>query len=901
MSGRTDWRSLWRSLLSRRQMKADIEDEIAFHIEGKVDALMEEGLSEDEARERALLRFGNEARYKAEMAAASGTRIKRKQREITMDSLIRDLKYSLRQITRNPGFSALLVLTIAVAIGGNVAIFSVLEGIVLRPLPYPEADRLVAVWESPEGERSYQPFTGPDYLDVREQIQSLEEIGVVKAQWFNLSGSDEPLRIRGGLSSASLMDLLGVRPLHGRLYTEAEELEGNNRVVVLSQGLWENQFGGDPEAVGRQINMDGGPWEVIGVMPESFRFPTAWGGRDDTRLWAPLVVPHDPGARSWHSLGAIGRMAPGITPEEVEAELSIIALQLAEAYPNSNAKTRMWVQPMMTRTLGGISSTVVFLLIIVGLVLLIACANVASMLLARGMNRASEFAIRASMGAGTRGLVSQLLTESLVMALIGGGAGILLAFWGVDALKTILPESIPRTQLIEVNLKVLGFASVVTILTGLLVGLAPSLFAARTNLAETIKHGRASRGGTKSRFLSGMVAAQLAVGFVLVNSAIVLAVSYVNVMTQPTNFSTDDVVVTGISLAGPAYESPLQRRTFYHDLAQRVRNFPGVTYAGITSKLPLRGGSNAGVLVRDQVYDPQFHYSMVEHSFVGDGYFEAMGIGLLSGRTFDQRDMEMASVMAEDDSATVELPLVINRAMAEEMWPEVDALGQLVRPAGAAESYRGRVVGIVENVRQWGPERDPLPEMYFPHTAEVWGSFSAQLIVRAGVDTDALSASIRGAVDELDPTLPLAAPITMGRILEDSTAGRRFSMLLVGLFAATALLLIVAGTYGVVSYSVSQRTHEIGVRMTLGAGKSRVASLFLKRVGYLVGPGLALGALGSWSAAQITRSMVYGISPLNPIHMGLAAGVMLLVALAATAVPVFRATGVDPLEALRVD
>jgi len=896
-----DWRSLQRLLFSRRQMEDDIEAEIAFHIEGQVDALMEAGLTEEEARSLARRRFGDKARIEAEMAAASGTRIKRKKREVTMDSIVRDLKYALRQLVRYPGFSLLLILTIAVAIGGNVAIFSVLEGIVLRPLPYPEGDRLVAVWETPEEGRWYQPFSAPDYLDVRDQAQSLEEIGVLDLAWFNFSGGDEPVRIRGGYSSASLMELLGAQPIQGRLYTEAEEVEGNNRVVVLSYGLWRSQFAGDPSVMGNRINIDGAPWEIIGVMPETFRFPTPWGGRDDTRLWAPLALPRDDASRSRHWLGTFARLAPGITIEEAEVELNIIALQLAEAYPDTNAQTRMWVQPIMTRTLGGISSIVAFLLVIVGLVLLIACANVASMLLARGMNRASEFAIRTSMGAGKRGLIGQLLTESLVLALVGGAAGVLLAFWGVDALKAILPESVPRVELIQVNMKVLGFASFVTVATGLLVGLAPSLFAARANLAETIKHGRASRGGTRSRFLSGMVAAQLAFGFVLVNSAIVLAVSYTNVMEQPTNFSKEEVLVTGISLAGPAYDTPQQRRIFYENLVRRVRGYPGVTFAGITSKLPLRGGTNGGVLVREQLYDPSNQQYLVEHSFVGDGYFEAMGIGLLAGRTFDQRDMDMAAVMAEDDSTMVELPLVVNRAMAEEMWPETEALGQLVRPYSAREYYRARVVGIVETVRQWGPERDPLPEMYFPHTAELWGTISAQLIIRAGGDPESLTSSIRAAVDEMDSTLPFATPVTMGRILEDSTAGRRFSMLLVGLFAATALILIVTGTYGVVSYSVSQRTHEIGVRMTLGADKGRVAKLFLGRVGFLIAPGLALGIFGTFAASVTTRSLVYGISALSPLHMTMAAGVMIVVAVAATAVPVLRATGVDPLEALRVD
>ena len=409
-----DWRSLWRRLFSQRQMDDDIEAEISFHIEGQVESLMEAGFTEEEARRKARRRFGNETRIKADMAAASGTRIKRKKREVTMDSIVRDLKYALRQLVRYPGFSLLLILTIAVAIGGNVAIFSVLEGIVLRPLPYPDADRIVAVWETPEEGRWYQPFSAPDYLDVREQVQSLEEIGVLDFEWFNFSGGDKPVRIRGGYSSASLMELLGVQPIQGRLYTEAEEVEGNNRVVVLSYGLWKSQFAGDPGVVGNRINIAGAQWEIIGIMPESFRFPTPWGGRDDTRIWAPLVLPQTEFGRSSHWLGTFARLAPGTTIEEAEVELSIIALQLAEAYPDTNAQTRMWIQPMMTRTLGGISSIVVFLLVIVGLVLLIACANVASMLLARGMNRASEFAIRASMGAGKRGLIRQLLTESLV-------------------------------------------------------------------------------------------------------------------------------------------------------------------------------------------------------------------------------------------------------------------------------------------------------------------------------------------------------------------------------------------------------------------------------------------------------------------------------------------------------
>jgi predicted permease len=736
---------------------------------------------------------------------------------------------------------------------------------------------------------------------VRAQATTLEEFGVISIRWYNLSGGGEPVRVRGGFCTASLLELLGVPPARGRIFTEEEEAEGNNRVVVLSHGLWQSHFGGKPEVVGREISINGEIHEVVGIMPESFRSPTPWGGRDQARLWVPAVLSRDDARRSSHWLGAFGRLAEGVTPEAAEAELGTIAAQLQVAYPNTNARTEMWIQPMMERTLGGISSALVFLLVIVGLVLLIACANVASMLLARGMNRASEFAIRASVGAGKRGLVRQLLTESLFLSLLGGAAGVVLAYWGVGALKAVLPESIPRALAIEVNLQVLLFAIVVTGFTGLLVGLAPALLASRTDLAEVIKHGRLSRGGgaKRNRFLSGLVAAQLAMGFVLVNAAVVMGVSYKNVMDQPTHFATDQVLVTSISLAGPAYEEPEHRRAFYEELLSRARGFPGVVQAGLSSKLPLRGGNNGGVLVRDQLFEPELQRDLVEYSFVDFGYHEAMGIELLAGRLFDQRDMDVAAAQAPADSAVVELPLVINRAMAEGHWPESDALGEVVRANGPREWWRGRVVGIVENVRQWGPTRRPLPEMYFPHTAEVWGPVRGHLIVRTAEDPSALAAAIRDAVREIDAGIPITAPFTMGKVLHDATAGRRFSMLLVGLFAATALLLIVTGTYGVVSYSVSQRTHEIGVRMTLGAEKMRVAQLFLARTGILFLVGLGVGLFGSFAASALTGSMVYGISPMSPLHLAGATGVMILVTVAATMVPVWRATAVDPMEALR--
>ena len=821
-----------------------------------------------------------------------------------MDTTRQDVRFSLRQMARSPWFSALVALTLAIGIGGSTAIFSVLKGIVLRELPYPEPERLVAVWEMQDGSISYQPFSGPDYLDVRAQSTTLQELGVTTGRWFNLAADGSPVRLEGARCTASLFRVLGVPPLHGRSFVEDEETEGNNHVVLLSHGLWQSQFGGEPDVVGRRVPVDGVPHEIVGVMPEDFEFPTPWGGRDTTQLWAPLVPPHEDSDRGWHSFGGVGRLADGVTLAEVEVELEAIAAQLAAAYPDTNAHTQMWVEPMMKRALGGVQKTMSFLLIVVALVLLIACANIASMLMARGAQRTPEIAIRSSVGADRHRLLRQLLTESLIQSIFGGIAGVALATWGVGALVAILPGNIPRVAGIEVDTPVLVFAALTTIAAGLLSGLAPALFAARTEIAVVLRDGLLGRGGSRglNRFLGGLVAAQIAIGLMLVNAAVVLIMSYSNVVSQEMNFKTDEVMVAGISLLGPKYEEPHQRRAFYDELISRVQSVPGVIRAGLTGKLPLRGGSNRDVLVNDEIFDPSSGPgNLVEHSFIDEGYFDAMGIPLLAGRPFNAFDLEAASAAAGLDISPVELPLVINRTMAEQMWPGENALGKLVRPRSAEEHYRARVVGIVEDVMQWGAERPPLPEMYFPYTSEVWGPLWANLVVQAEGDPSPLAAAIRETVRRIDPQIPVAEPTTMAEILHQSTGRRRFAMLLMTLFAATALALIIAGTYGVMSYSVSQRTHEIGVRMALGADKALVIRHFLTRSARLFGPGLVLGLVGSLAASTLTRSMVFGVSPLNPIFVAAGVGAMIIVTSAAVTVPVLRATRVNPVEALKAE
>ena len=817
-----------------------------------------------------------------------------------MDTIFRDVRFALRQLLRQPVFSLIVIVTIAVAIGGNVAIFSVFEGVVMRPLPWPEADRLVAIWESQDRSRSRQPFTGPDYLEVAGEAGSFSSAGAVETRWVNLSGGQEPIRISCGFCTASILELLGVEPLHGRLFTGTGEVPGNDRVVVLSHALWQSHFGCDPQIAGSPVTLDGETWEVVGVMPASFRFPAPWGGRDTTGLWAPLTADRIGTDRSAHWLAVYGRLAPGVTVEQAEAELDLIAGRLAGAWPGTNTDTRMWTEPIMARSVGRVRSLITFLLGIVGLVFLMACANTAGMLLSRGLNRTGEFALRAALGAGRRGLIGQLMVESLVVAAIGGAAGIVLSFWGVDLLRTLLPADFPRADLLAVNLTALGFAALIVCTTGLLIGLAPALFASRTALAATVRRAWSRPTDSRNRMLTLLTSGQIAIAFILVNAALVLVASYARVMNQSFNFNLDDVVVTEIILSGEAYDTPVERRVFHDELIRRVRTRPEVLQAGIASKLPLRGGSNSWVLIGARRAETTERGPLVEHKFIGDGFLETMGIDLLAGRTFDERDMALAAGHAGRSDSGVELPVIVSRALVERMIPGGDPLGLTIRPREHDEDYwQGRIIGVVEDVRQWGPEVSALPELYLPQTAEPWGPFWTRVAVRTGGDPARVAPVLREVLGAIDPALPLAAPVTMEQILADSTAERRFSLLLIGLCAGVALLLTITGTCGVISYSVSRRLHEIGVRMALGADRRRVARFFASRAGRLLVAGLVIGLGATLALAHVLGSMVFGIRAVHPLVLAVTAVMMSAAALAATALPLLRAIRVDPLEILR--
>jgi len=739
------------------------------------------------------------------------------------------------------------------------------------------------------------PLTAPDYFEYRDGNGSFEELGVYEPYVFNFSDGGEPIRVQGVACTASALRALRMEPARGRLFTDAEEVRGNHRVVILGDGFWKRHFAADPRVVGMQVTINGEPYGVIGVMPESFEFVSGYGGTARHDVYLPLVLTRGEELRGKHWLLALGRLAPGVPVDAAEADLRAIATTLAREHPNTNARTQVWIDPLLRASLGGVSRTLAFLLVMVGVLLMLACANVAAMLLARGTYRMTELAVRATLGAGKRRLVRQLMTESLLLSLLAGAVSVLVSVWTLDILKNLIPGNVPRIEGISVDGTVLLFALVITSLTGVAFGLAPALFASRADLAGALKDGLGVDAGWRSRkrSLRFLMAAQLGIALALVNSATLLTISYRNVVSVPLGFEGEQVLLAAIYVDGAAYATGESRLAFWSDLTERVESLPGVEVAAATTKLPLRGGNNGFAIAMDTPYDPEARGVWVEYSWVLPGYLEAMGIQLLEGRTLRQVDQDLASA-----APGAELQVVVNRTLSERFWPEDSAIGKQFRANTTPPIWIGTVVGVVDDVRQFGLERVPIAEIYFPYAPVT--RRPTYLVARTSGDPSTLVPTVREMVHAIDPNLAVTAT-SMGDILDAVTEGRRFSLLLVSLFAGTALLLVAAGTYGIMSYSMSQRVHEIGVRAALGAGRRRLLVQFLGKGLRFVSWGLGLGVVMAVWAAVVTANQVYGVNPFNPLLILGGAVFVFLVVIAAILVPVRRASRVDPIQALRAE
>lgn len=801
-----------------------------------------------------------------------------------MTSFVTDLRYALRSLRKTPAISIVAVITLAAGIGSVTSMYSTLRALVVDPFSYPQSDRIVHVWSN-DG----QPLSTPDYFDIKEQATSYAELGVYTPRPANLGG-DHPQCVGCISCTSGVLRAFGVRPMLGRGFEPADDQKGAPQVAIISYRLWRENFGGNEAMVGQPIRLNEANVTLIGVMPPTFEFVGPWLRAARSDIWIPLQMARNDGDRGSHWMCAVGRLKDGVSIAAADGEIKAIGARLKAAHPETNSRKPFLVRSLQFEMTRFIGARVWMLFGAVVLVLLVACANVASMLLARGARRHGEFGVRIALGA-TRGRILRLaFAETLVLSVAGVVLGIALAFAAMPALRALAPVSEARKAAIVLDSPVLLFAIGIGVVTTLFAGLPPALVAMRVPVAELLRiDSRGAAGSrTRHRLLRGLIIAQIALAFILANGAALFSASYAKLLEANANLATEYVLSAELNLRGERYAKKEARAQFWQELADRVGALPGVSVAGLTSKLPLEGGSNTTILVNEEVFDPTAKRTLAEVSAVTARYFEAMGLHLLRGRTLQPND-------AGDDTIGV----VVNRTLAETCWPGKDPLGQLIRPSSPKPQWHARVIGVVESARQWGAEAELRPELYWtPDRA--WGQ-TLYLIVRSSQPAAALSAQIRAAAATLDPEVPLTRIRTMQHVVNDATQGQRAVTKLVNFFMAVALGLVAVGLYGTLSYHVLQRTREIGVRMALGAGRKSILRLVLRQGSAWVTIGIGLGVGGALALATTLRALLYGVTALNPVTLLAASAAVALAAIVACWLPARRAASVDPIIALRTE
>jgi predicted permease len=799
--------------------------------------------------------------------------------------MLSDLKFAFRQFAKTPGFTVIAVLTLAIGIGSVATMFSALRALVLNPFDYPRPDEIVQVWSN-----NGQPLSGPDFADMQARTTVFAEFGTYSPQTVNLGG-ENPQSLRGIYGTPGVLRTFGINPLRGRLLTEADDKDGAPVVAVISYALWQNVWGGDPGVIGRTVRLDGAPATIVGIMPADFEFFSPWMRTEAAQIWLPLQLKPDPNARGNHWLCTLGRLKPGVTVAAAEAEVKSVARQLAAEYPATNAQKPFLVRSLHEEATRNLRSRVWLLFGAVTLVLFVACANVASMLLARSARRQGELGVRIALGASRSQVVRLALVESLLLALSGSVIGLTFALFGVELVAAITPVSAARRAAITLDGGVVAFSIGVTFLTALLAGLPPALGSMRLTVTDLLRADSRSTTGSRLRHnsLRLLITAQVAIAFILANGAALFSTSYVRLLAANESLSTENVVTLQLQLEGERYDSTEKCVQFWRQLAERAAALPGVTAAGVTSKLPLEGGNNMGILVNTETFDPHANRGFAEISAVTPGYFAAAGITLLQGRILEPADAQGAIT-----------GIVVNRAMVEKYWPGQNPLGQLVRANSSDPAdFQGRIVGVVEDVRQWGPETPANPEIYWP-PEKAWGH-RIFLVARSDRPASGLVSSLRQEIARLDPDLPVAQVRTFKQLVTGATRGQRAVMGMVNFFMAAALGLVAVGLYGTLSYHVLQRTREIGVRIAMGAGRRDILwMVFHQGSGWVVG-GLLLGLAGSLALTKLMQSLVYGMESVDPLALVLATAVIGLATLLACWLPALRATKVNPLEALRTE
>jgi putative ABC transport system permease protein len=800
-----------------------------------------------------------------------------------MDTLLQDIRYSIRTLIKNPAFAGVAVLALGLGIGANTAIFSVVNAVLLRPLPFEQSDRLVMVWEKRlQLGRIRNTVSPPDFIDWRAQNQVFEDMAAYAGQGFNLGSTAEPERIQGAGVSPGLFSVLRAQPRIGRVFESEEDKPSSDRVAIISSGLWQRSFASDANIVGKTITLNDRAYSVVGVMSADFVFPNR-----RAEIWVPLILsPDDAANRGGHSLTVVARLKDGITIQRAQNEMDAIAAQLEQQY-QVNTGHGVNVFSLYDEAVGEARPALLVLLGAVAFVLLIACANVANLLFAKSAVRQKEIAIRTALGAGRSRLVRQLLTESVVLSITGGVVGLLLAVWGLSALLAIGENSIPRVKEIKLDLPVLAFSLLISVATGLLFGLLPALQASKPDLNTTLKEGsRGASGGIKSnRTRSVFVIGEVAVCLVLLIGAGLMIKSFYKLLSVSPGFNPENALAVNVALSGSRYRDAAGVSNFYQQALERLSAVPGVKSAAVVTALPMNGNFGSRYFgIEGRPPQPPGQGFNANTNIATPGYFETMNIPLLDGRDFDARDVKGAPDV-----------VIINQEAVRRYWPDENPIGQRI----TVEQRARTIIGVVGNVKQSGLDIETRPEMFWPYyqLPVPFGTF----VVRTTGDPVGLISSVRSAMHGVDRDLPLYGIKTVDDVITESVAPQRLNMLLLGIFAGLALVLAAVGLYGVISYSVSQRTREIGIRIALGASHKSVLRLVVSQGISLALIGVAIGITASLFLTKLMATLLFGVSVTDPITFVAISLLLIGVTTVASIVPARRAMKVDPMVALRYE
>ncbi len=806
-----------------------------------------------------------------------------------MDAFLNDIRYALRNLVKRPGFTLIAVITLAIGIGANTAMFSAIHALLMKPLEFPELDRAVAVWEknSVNG-RVHDEVTVANFIDWRDQSQSFEQLALYSGWSVNLSGVDSPERIQGYLVTSNFMDATGLKPIMGRNFTPEENEAGKDRVAIITHSLWQRHFGGDPNVVGKTISANSIPRTVIGVMPEHFNFPK--GGE----IYGPMMLtPEVMSNRFNHSFYVIGRLKPGVPIASAQADIDNIMGRLEKQYPESNTGAGATVYPLLEDIVRAYDTPIWITMGFVGFVLLIACANIANLMLARASGRHREIALRAALGASRWRIVRQLLTESLIVALIGGAVGVLVGFWGIDALRWANPSDAARHAAgwhqLGINVPVLLFTVGISLLSGLVFGLAPALQVSKPNLNDAMKESGRQTSASSHRLRSSLVVFEVALSLVLLVGAGLSIRSFLALVKTNPGFNTDSVLTMKLLLPGAKYGEQAQRTAFYNDLVQRVKATPGVESAALVNYLPLSGSSSSDMyLVEGEAQPPPGRENDGRYRVATPDYFQTLHIPIVRGRGFTENDRA--------DAARV---VIVNEALARKHWPGQDAVGKRIRFYGEGERAAWmEIVGVVRDVTH---ELDvPVkPEYYLPFAQDPWNGMT--IVARTKVDPTSLAPEIRQQVWAIDRDQPVYDVKSMNEVWSAAASLYSFSSVTLGFFAVIALLLASLGIYGVMAFAVAQRTQEIGIRMALGATTTEVMKLVLQHGMKLALLGIGIGLAGAWALTRFMKTLLVDVQPTDLLTFALVSGCLFIAAFLACYLPARRATKVDPLVALRYE